>query len=923
MPNRPRVLASLLGSLLSAALVVQIAACGLDTNGSLAPEDTKACVVNANCDDQNPCTVDVCGNDGTCVLVPLDDGPLPGQTAGDCQRSDCVAGVLTTTNDDADIDDDGESCTDDACAMGTPVHTPAQNGTSCLFGTAQGTCQGGACAVECGAQNPCDDGNPCTEDACNAGAGICMFTDLDGLPTPGYVPVPGDCLQHICVAGEDTAVTDDTDVPVDMNTCTFDVCTMGAPTNPPVIAGEPCEPGKPEVCDGTSNCVACNEPADCVLLPPDDVCQQRTCENHVCVQSFAPDGTTIDGQTAGDCMRVVCDGAGATKEIVDDTDLPNDNNACTKNVCTNGTPTFPNEAINTACGAGLYCDGGGKCVGCNEAAQCEGTDDFCKVRTCIDNQCGVSFTPEGTELPNGQTALDCKVIECDGQGNIVTSTDTTDKPVDGNECTDDVCSPTGVPSNPNRPVNAACNENGGTVCNGAGACKKAPAQTCGGAAECLSGHCVDGVCCNAACSSTCMACNVAGSVGTCTNVPVATEDAPTCTGTNACDGAGTCKKDSGQPCAGAVDCVSGFCADGVCCNSACDTACFACDLMGSMGTCVPLVSAEDTNPTNVCAGTRSCDATGACKAKDGGACVVAGDCLSGHCADGVCCDTDCTDTCMACDLAATPGVCSLVASGQKDDTCAGADEVCDGAGACKAAQGKLCGADAECLSGHCVDGVCCDTDCTGTCMACDLAATPGVCSFVASGQTDDTCTGADEVCDGAGACKTAQGKLCGADAECLSGNCVDGVCCDDACAGTCEACSAAKKGSGVDGVCEPITKGTDPDMECTMPGTCDGAGMCIGDIGEACMDGMDCASGHCADGFCCTTACADDCFSCGLGGMEGQCMPVSAGTTDGTCVAEDLEVCDGAGVCLGDTGFTCNENEQCFSGNCMNDVCEP
>ncbi|MDI1433525.1 hypothetical protein [Polyangium sorediatum] len=1138
MPNRPRILASLLTTLLAAALVSPIASCGLDTNGSLPIEDTKACLVNENCDDQNPCTVDVCGNDRTCVLVPVDDGPMPGQVAGDCQRVDCVAGAVVTTNDDADIENDGESCTNDACVMGAPVHTPAQNGASCLFGTAQGTCQGGACSVECSAQKPCEDGNPCTEDACNAGAGTCLFTDLDGLPTPGYVPVPGDCLQHICVAGDDTAVVDDTDIPVDMNSCTLDVCTMGAATNPPVSAGEPCEPGKPEVCDGASGCVECNDPADCGHLPPDDVCQQRTCDNHVCGQTFAANGTPFSSQAAGDCMQVVCDGAGATKEIVDDADLPNDDNACTKNVCTNGAPSFPSEAINTACGAGLYCDGGGTCVGCNEAAQCDGADDFCKVRTCINNQCGVSYTPEGTALPDGQTALDCKVVECDGQGHIVTSPDTADKPVDGNTCTDDVCSAAGVPSNPNRPVNAACDQNGGTVCNGAGVCKKAPAQTCGGALECLSGHCVDGVCCDAACSDTCKACNIAGSVGTCTNVPAAIEDAPTCTNANACDGAGVCKKDSGQTCAGAVDCVSGFCVDGVCCNGACDTACFACNLLGSVGTCAPLVSAEDTNPTNACAGTRSCDAAGACKSKDGGVCLASGDCLSGFCVDGVCCDTDCTDackacnlvgaagvcsfvakgqddmgtcaganqscdgagvckkvagetcagaaeclsgfcadgvccnaacdetctacnvagsvgtctnvpistndapgcvgtnscdgagackkdpgepcqdggdcvlgfctdenvcctsacagtcqtcnlagsagtctnvpagqddaatcagmnqscdgagackkknaatcggdaecmsghcvdgvccdtactgTCLACNLAASPGVCSFVANGQDDPmTCTGMSQSCDGAGACKKENAATCDADAECFSGTCVDGVCCDTACAGTCLACDLAASPGVCSFVASGQNDDgTCDLADETCDGAGACKTLQGKLCGADAECLSDHCVDGVCCDDACTGICEACSAGKKGSGADGVCEPITLGTDPDMECTTPGTCDGAGMCIGDLGDLCGVNADCASGHCVDDVCCNVACADDCFSCALDGMEGQCMPVPAGTTDGTCVAAGPEVCDGAGVCLGDTGFTCTDNAQCFSNHCENDVCAP
>ncbi|MRG91257.1 hypothetical protein [Polyangium spumosum] len=856
MPHRPRVLSVLLTTLLSAAAIAQIASCGLDTSGSRPPEDTEACVADANCEDQNPCTIDACAADGVCSHVALGDGPLPGQTAGDCQRIDCVAGAVVTMNDDVDVEDDGESCTNDACSMGAPVHPPEPNGTSCLVGGAQGTCQGGACQVSCDAQTPCDDGNACTEDVCNVGIGACLFTDLDGLPTPGYESVPGDCVQRICVAGEDTAVVDDTDVPVDVNPCTLDVCTMGAPTNPPVTAGEPCEPGEPEVCDGASSCVQCNEPADCVHLPPDDVCQQRTCVNHVCGQTFADEGTPFSTQTTGDCKRVVCDGLGLTQEVADDVDLPNDNNACTKNVCTDGAPSFPPEAINTGCGQDLYCDGDGTCVGCNVASQCQGTDDFCKVRTCINNECGVSLTAAGTDLPDGQTAMDCRVVECDAQGNIVTSVDTSDIPIDGNECTDDVCSAAGVPSNPDRPLEAACSQDGGTVCDGSGSCKKADAEACGGAVECLSGHCVDGVCCNVACGDTCTACDVPGSVGTCVNVPAAVEDDPFCTGANACDGDGACKKDDAEACVNADECVSGSCADGVCCDIACDTACEHCNLPGTIGICTMITSVEDTSPADICAGTRSCDATGVCRSKDGDGCLVPDDCLGGFCVDGVCCDTACVGTCQACSAVKTGGP-------------------------------------------------------------------NGICAPIPPGVDPDTECPANNVCSGAGTCVANPGESCLSDAVCASGHCVDGVCCDSACMGTCEACSTDKKGSGDDGVCGPIAKGADPDMECTMPGVCDGAGMCIADIGEACANDAACGNGTCVDGFCCATACDVDCYSCGLDGTEGQCLPVPANENDGTCAAADFKICDGAGTCLGAAGFTCKVNENCLSGKCVDEVCEP
>lgn len=89
------------------------------------------------------------------------------------------------------------------------------------------------------------------------------------------------------------------------------------------------------------------------------------------------------------------------------------------------------------------------------------------------------------------------------------------------------------------------------------------------------------------------------------------------------------------------------------------------------------------------------------------------------------------------------------------------------------------------------------------------------------------------------------GVACARTADCASGFCTDGVCCDTICAGTCIACSSAKKGSGMDGICEPITNGADPDAECAQeltvncgPGVCNGAGACEKyPAGTACNDG--------------------------------------------------------------------------------------
>src|SRR3954471_2074673 len=49
------------------------------------------------------------------------------------------------------------------------------------------------------------------------------------------------------------------------------------------------------------------------------------------------------------------------------------------------------------------------------------------------------------------------------------------------------------------------------------------------------------------------------------------------------------------------------------------------------------------------------------------------------------------------------------------------------------ALGASCNCGDECGSGFCADGVCCNTQCTGACVACNQPSTLGQCSAVRSG----------------------------------------------------------------------------------------------------------------------------------------------------------------------------------------------
>jgi hypothetical protein len=281
---------------------------------------------------------------------------------------------------------------------------------------------------------------------------------------------------------------------------------------------------------------------------------------------------------------------------------------------------------------------------------------------------------------------------------------------------------------------------GGTVCGGCDA-----HQHCTVAADCKSGVCVGGSCCGAGtadcdgnaangCESTlasddanCGTCHAACAVGEHCVAGVCTT--PTCMGPP--------HLLLGQPCNCAPECQSGFCVDGVCCNAACSGTCTACNQPGTVGTCSPVTGA----PT---AGHGSCSTGETC---------VAGTCMSGSCsctpahavgtcASGTCAIVSCDAGFADCDQLAANGCERDVTS--DDSNCGACANQCPMGQHCVASVcttptcvgqphlllGQPCTCAADCQSGFCVDGVCCNAACSGTCTACDQPGTAGTCSQV-------------------------------------------------------------------------------------------------------------------------------------------------------------------------------------------------
>jgi hypothetical protein len=151
-----------------------------------------------------------------------------------------------------------------------------------------------------------------------------------------------------------------------------------------------------------------------------------------------------------------------------------------------------------------------------------------------------------------------------------------------------------------------------------------------------------------------------------------------------------------------------------------------------------------------------------------------------------------------------------------------------GGGASGQPDGEPCTAPEQCQSNECVDEVCCDAGCAGTCEACTHALTGepnGRCSPLPAGEDPDHECGQGERCSGHGDCRSVDGETCAQGSDCVSDNCSRDICCDTACGADCESCDAQYTGLQA-GTCGFIAADSDPYNQCPDTATCDGNGNC-------------------------------------------------------------------------------------------------
>jgi hypothetical protein len=592
----------------------------------------------------------------------------------------------------------------------------------------------------------------------------------------------------------------------------------------------------------------------CVGLDPGDPCgPARTCSP--AGRCTCGDGTVDEGEecddgrqnAAGSGCEVSCERTcDADRACPPSTDPCREDPACdlASFTCGSGRP----RPAGTECGEGRVCDGEGACVGCDaEGTPCM-PDDVCRTGT-ISCATGRPVCEEGAPLAPGTPcgagrvcSADASCVECVAGSACTGSSACVEASIDcrtgAPECIDGALRPPGTPCGTDR----VCAADGSCVpCVAMMSC--APSNPCREAAiDCSSGSpvCVDGA--PRAPGSSCGTDRVCAPDASC----VECREGAACTPENPCfegvircaTGSPVCEPTTLRPtrdeCGPDLLCTS----DGRCvqCLAPAD-----CPTFGGEG-----IACDDPPSCQGTRGERTCSAEGTCGTRSG-----------------VPDDRACTTTTLARDCGLFR---DLFCTGEESQTapscpttCTG-DSDCDPGAHCDGVTcipdrppGAPCERTVDCGGGlSCVDGVCCTSACTGTCVACNVAGFAGTCTPIPGGTdpsaecggfscrgfyagfggtNGDQCRFRADVsdalaaCNGAGACQTAA-TLCPAQpAGSVQIDCND----------TCQAPTGGTCVGTVAGACTNVDPGA---TSCGVGACRQVTAICTAGVPNMCVPGM-------------------------------------------------------------------------------------
>ena len=335
-----------------------------------------------------------------------------------------------------------------ACALvDKGYREPCDDGDAC---TLEDSCdEVGQCAGE---PLVCADGDPCTQDTCDAASG-CVFAPVDGDCEDGNpCTIYDQCEGGVCVAGSQSPgcgacdPLDDVcelafgnDDPCDgFLVCVGGTCAMDPSTvvscqetdegpclerrcDPadgqckvlPLADGAQCSDGNTCTADDAcaeGACVgsfdseapgcACDADADCAPFEDGDLCNGvLKCQAGQCLVDLASEVPPCDPSLDTDCRRLRCEPASGAcvlmaepdGEACEDGNLCTLNDTCDAGVCVQGTLNDCAE-WNTTCAQGqcLFADGSCVAMARNEGGACDNGDPCAEAAVCVQGQCETS-----------------------------------------------------------------------------------------------------------------------------------------------------------------------------------------------------------------------------------------------------------------------------------------------------------------------------------------------------------------------------------------------------------------------------------------------------------------------------------------------------------------------------------------------------
>ncbi len=343
------------------------------------------CVAGDACSDQNPCTTDTCDTaSGKCDHAPVADGPSAGamDTPKDCRAPECVGGVLTQVPSNADVPDDSNPCTGDACDNGTPKNINLDASTACgmnLYCDGKGACVGCVNANQCQDPGTCEfatcengqcknnnvpagdeDGNDCDNgDICD-GKGDCVECLTNSGCNGGQI-----CVNNDCTTSCSTGMKDGSETDVD--------CGGSCPD---------CAVGK--MCGNNNDCTS-------------NICTGNLCVAPPSCNDGIENGSETDVDCGGSCAANCANGK-----------MCGGNNDCVSGICTGGLCAAPAPTCTDVTMNGAETDvdcGGPTCGPCADTKKCVVLTD-CLSLSCMANTCAATPCSDGAK--NGtETAIDC------------------------------------------------------------------------------------------------------------------------------------------------------------------------------------------------------------------------------------------------------------------------------------------------------------------------------------------------------------------------------------------------------------------------------------------------------------------------------------------------------------------------------------